>query len=207
MWCWTASKRGWNNLNGCEDFRTENDTIQGRNRALTGSLIPRSFDSECSSLTRPSRRLGRVGHTRVCRVHTHSRRVCRAHKWRLNRRGFAGGPVFTSHKVSFKSFCKSQFPQKSVNMFVMLVTVKDELTDLWGCSLLQNDSKHTLCETSVQCCTSAFPRGVWFGLSGFCAFALLCSCVPRQTSCGSLVKFNRGILSQETRPNSAVGAI
>ena len=33
-----------------------------------------------------------------------------------------------SHKVLFKSFCKSQFPHESVN----LVVVKDKLTALWG---------------------------------------------------------------------------
>jgi len=31
-----------------------------------------------------------------------------------------------------KSFCKSQFPHKSVNSFFLLVIVKDKLTDLWG---------------------------------------------------------------------------
>ena len=37
-----------------------------------------------------------------------------------------------SHKVFLKSFCKSQFPHKSVNLFFILVIMKDELTDLWG---------------------------------------------------------------------------
>ena len=37
-----------------------------------------------------------------------------------------------SHKVFLKSFCKSQFPHKSVNLFFISVTVKDKLTDLWG---------------------------------------------------------------------------
>ena len=39
---------------------------------------------------------------------------------------------FISHEVFFKSFCKSQFPHKSVNLFFILVIVKDRLTDLWG---------------------------------------------------------------------------
>ena len=31
-----------------------------------------------------------------------------------------------------KPFCKSQFPHKSINLFSILVIVKDKLTDLWG---------------------------------------------------------------------------
>ena len=34
-----------------------------------------------------------------------------------------------SHKVSLKSFCRSQFPQKIVNVFFILVIVNDKLTD------------------------------------------------------------------------------
>jgi hypothetical protein len=34
--------------------------------------------------------------------------------------------------VLLKSFCKSQFPHKFVNLFFILVIVKDKLTDLWG---------------------------------------------------------------------------
>jgi hypothetical protein len=37
-----------------------------------------------------------------------------------------------SHKVCLKSFCKNQFPHKFVNLFFVLVIVKDKLTDLWG---------------------------------------------------------------------------
>ena len=36
-----------------------------------------------------------------------------------------------SHKVIMKLFCKSEFPHKSVDFFVILVIVKDNLTDLW----------------------------------------------------------------------------
>jgi len=39
---------------------------------------------------------------------------------------------FISQKVFIKSFGKSQFPHKSVNLFFILVIVKDTLTDLWG---------------------------------------------------------------------------
>jgi hypothetical protein len=34
--------------------------------------------------------------------------------------------------VFSKSFRKSQFPNKFVNLFCILVIVKDKLTDLWG---------------------------------------------------------------------------
>ena len=37
-----------------------------------------------------------------------------------------------SHKVFVKLFCKRQFPHKFVNLFFILVIVKDKLTDLWG---------------------------------------------------------------------------
>ena len=37
-----------------------------------------------------------------------------------------------SHKVFLKSFCKSQFPHKFVNLFFILIKVTDKLTDLWG---------------------------------------------------------------------------
>ena len=37
-----------------------------------------------------------------------------------------------AHKVLLKSFRKSQLPHKSVNLFIILVIVKDELTNLWG---------------------------------------------------------------------------
>ena len=43
---------------------------------------------------------------------------------------FAGKLI--SHKVLLKSFCKSQFSHKSVNLFFILIIVKDKLTDLWG---------------------------------------------------------------------------
>jgi len=37
-----------------------------------------------------------------------------------------------SHKVFVKSFCKSRFPHKSVNLFFMSVIIKNTLTDLCG---------------------------------------------------------------------------
>jgi len=41
-------------------------------------------------------------------------------------------PELISHKVFLKSFCKGQSPHKSVNVFFILVIVKDKLTGLWG---------------------------------------------------------------------------
>ena len=35
-----------------------------------------------------------------------------------------------SQKVFVKSFCRSEFPHKSVNLFYVLVIIKDKLTDL-----------------------------------------------------------------------------
>jgi len=52
-------------------------------------------------------------------------------------------PNLISHKVFVKSFCKSQFPHKFVNFFI-LVIMKDKVTDLCGNKLLQNDFE-TLC--------------------------------------------------------------
>ena len=40
--------------------------------------------------------------------------------------------LFISQKVLIKSCCKSQFLHKPVNLFFILVIVKDKLTDIWG---------------------------------------------------------------------------
>ena len=56
--------------------------------------------------------------------------------------------VLISQQVFVKSFCKSQFPNKSVNLFFILVTIKESLTDLWGSRLLQNEFINTICEIS-----------------------------------------------------------
>ena len=42
------------------------------------------------------------------------------------------GLVSNTQKEFIKSFCKSQFPHKSVNLFHILVIMKDKLTNLWG---------------------------------------------------------------------------
>ena len=50
------------------------------------------------------------------------------------------------HEVFLKSFYKSQFPHKSVNLYFISVIINDKLMDLWGRWLLQNDVKNNLCE-------------------------------------------------------------
>ena len=45
-------------------------------------------------------------------------------------------PELISHKLFLKSFCKSQFPHKFVNLFFILDIVMDKLTDLWRSKLL-----------------------------------------------------------------------
>jgi len=37
---------------------------------------------------------------------------------------------FISHRVFSESFCKSQFPHKSIKLFFVLVIIKDKLTNL-----------------------------------------------------------------------------
>ena len=86
----------------------------------------------------------------------------------LNQHGISGSPPLPaercppklSHIKCFEQpFCKSQFPRKSVNLFFMLVMMKDKLTDLCGNRLLQSDYVNTFCEIStlpseggVACC-------------------------------------------------------
>jgi hypothetical protein len=49
-----------------------------------------------------------------------------------SKRSGATRSATVSHtKCFFKSFCKSQLPCKSVNLFFISVNVKDKLTDLW----------------------------------------------------------------------------
>ena len=63
--------------------------------------------------------------------------------------------LFIPQKLYIKSFCKSQFPLKSVNLFSILVMIKDKLMDFCGKLLLQNDLKITLCEISPALCVCA----------------------------------------------------
>jgi len=46
-----AAEMGGNNLNGCQDFRTENGSGQGQNLALTGLFVPSSLDSGVPAVT------------------------------------------------------------------------------------------------------------------------------------------------------------
>ena len=43
-----------------------------------------------------------------------------------------GWPKRTSQKVFIKLFCTSHFPHKSINLFFILVIIKDKLTGSWG---------------------------------------------------------------------------
>jgi hypothetical protein len=44
---------------------------------------------------------------------------------------------------------KSQFPQKSVNLFFRLVIVMDKLTDLWGVNFCKTTLKTLCCPTAA----------------------------------------------------------
>jgi hypothetical protein len=55
-----------------------------------------------------------------------------------------GSSKLIARKMFVKSFCENHFPHKSVNLF--FTHDKDELTDLWGNGLLQNNFTNTLCE-------------------------------------------------------------
>ena len=46
---------------------------------------------------------------------------------------------FIPQRVFIKSLCKSQFSHKSVNLFFILVMIKDDLAKFCGNGLLQND--------------------------------------------------------------------
>ena len=54
-----------------------------------------------------------------------------------------------SLKVFLKSFCRSKFPHKFVDIFFRLKMIKDKLTDVWGSRLLPNDFTNILCEIRV----------------------------------------------------------
>ena len=51
-----------------------------------------------------------------------------------------------SHRLFLESFCRSQFPHKSVNLSFTITNIKNNMTDLRGNWVLQNDLKNTLCE-------------------------------------------------------------
>ena len=64
----------------------------------------------------------------------------------------ADSPEFISQNCFTMSFGKSQFPHKSVNIFFILVMIKDKLTDLSGNRLLQTDFRITFCEINTTPC-------------------------------------------------------
>jgi len=47
--------------------------------------------------------------------------------------------IFILQRVSMKSFGKDQFPHKSIDLFFILVMIKNKLMDFCGNFLLQND--------------------------------------------------------------------
>ena len=51
-----------------------------------------------------------------------------------------------SHKVFIKSSCKSQLPQISVNSSFIITNMRNQLTDLCGNWLLQNNFVSAFCE-------------------------------------------------------------
>ena len=48
-----AGERRGNNLNSCQDFRTENGSSQGQNLSLTGLFVPSSLDKDFPRLASP----------------------------------------------------------------------------------------------------------------------------------------------------------
>ena len=67
-----------------------------------------------------------------------------------------------SKKVFMKSICKSQFPQKNVNLSFSITKIKNQLTDLCGNRLLQNDHINTFCKTryiNLASCVFTEQRG------------------------------------------------
>ena len=68
--------------------------------------------------------------------------------------------VFISHKVFIKSFRKSQFPHKSVNLFFILLMIKEKSTEFCGNCLLQNDFMNTSCE--IECSTLFTDHRRWW---------------------------------------------
>ena len=67
---------------------------------------------------------------------------CRGARFRVQGSGFRvqGSGSFC------KSFCKSQFPHKSVNLSFIITNIKSQLTDVCGNELLQNDAVNPFCE-------------------------------------------------------------
>jgi hypothetical protein len=50
----------------------------------------------------------------------------------------------------FTLIIQSQFSHKSVNLFSILVIIKDKLTNLWGNRLFRHDFMNTFCAVKVS---------------------------------------------------------
>jgi len=74
-----------------------------------------------------------------------------------------------SQKVFIKSFFKSQFPHKSVNLFFILVTMKDKLTDLTFAKRLY---KHFLWDKTSSAAPSSSEEGSYLRLIDLCVTQL-----------------------------------
>ena len=61
-------------------------------------------------------------------------------------------PETHAHTDFSDSFCKSQLPHRSVNLFFVITHVRNELTNLCGNRLWQNDFINTLCEIKTGPC-------------------------------------------------------
>ena len=57
----------------------------------------------------------------------------------FGRRAAPSSPTHILQKAFIKSFWESQFTHKSVNSFLILVLIKDKLTDLCRNELVQNN--------------------------------------------------------------------
>ena len=76
-------------------------------------------------------------------------------------------PDFISQKVFIRSFCKSQFPHKSVHLSLITTNTKNKLTNLCGNRLLQNDFVNTFREIeSRQARWSDFGMPLWIKYRG-----------------------------------------
>ena len=69
-----------------------------------------------------------------------------------------------------KWFRKSQFPHKSVKLFLMLVILKDKLTDLCRNRLLQDNFMNTFCKIRMH--TSTHARACFWSRLGSAASKL-----------------------------------
>jgi len=104
------------------------------------------------------------------------------------------GNINILHKVFIKSFCKSQFPQTSVNLSFDITNLKNKVTNLCGNQLLQNyffmwpsgDMDVLLSGTGIAQATSSPASGIKSSFS----IALICTTSRRIFASASA---NRGL--------------